>query len=113
MAMPDIDGDPVSPTLLSVMEKAFGGSLPIQEASLTKDVRNGSGTIVALIVEHGVSPAPFVGQMLEAVTSFDRLLDGPRGPARGIGVSVAIKRSLAMLETVNHRIVRLDLSAAG
>lgn len=75
VAPTDIDCDPVTLSLFSIVEESVGSEMALEEAGLTEDVARGAATIVARVIEHGMPAAVFVGLVEEAVGCCDREFD--------------------------------------
>lgn len=78
----DINRDPLSFSLFSVIEESIGGELPLQETGLAQDVARRSTAIVSPVVELGMTATIFVGLVEQPIGGSDRSLDLPRSKKR-------------------------------
>ena len=90
MAIAGVDGDPFSVASLPVGQKTARGHLTVHESGLAEDVGDGPGAIVAGVIESGVAASPFVGLVLEAVSSGDGQFDLGGSPSWGVGPAVVV-----------------------
>ena len=113
MAIAGVDGDPFSVASLAVVQKTARGHLTVHESGFAEDVGDGAGAIVAGVIESGVATAPFVGLVLEAVSSGDGQFDLGGSPSWGVGPAVVVGGGVFRCSFVGDWIPGLDLIAAG
>jgi len=113
VAIAGVDGDPFSVASLPVGQKTARGHLTVHESGLAEDVGDGPGAIVAGVIESGVAASPFVGLVLEAVSSGDGQFDLGGSTAWGVGPAVVVGGGSFRCSFVGDWIPGLDLTAAG
>ena len=113
MAIAGVKGDPFSVASLAVVQKTARGHLTVHESGFAEDVGDGAGAIVAGVIESGVATAPFVGLVLEAVSSGDGQFDLGGSPSWGVGPAVVVDGGSFRCSLVGDGIPGLDLTAAG
>ena len=113
VAIAGVEGDPFPVASLAVGQKTARGHLTAHESGFAEDVGDGAGAIVAGVIESGVAAAPFVGLVLEAVSSGDGQFDLCGSTAWGVGPAVVVGGGSFRCSFVGDWIPGLDLTAAG